>query len=282
MRPTAALRSRSCASLRAVPEPGTEARVGENIAQTLQFVESAQPTTSGSWRSSLALAPPIASPRALLGDPAGHISANRAGRHYPEDSKAAREFRAFLLSAGGRRILKQYGFFRAGRMIMDWQAIWLSVRLAASTTAISAGTRSARRLLADVLPRRWKFLVEALVALPLVLPADRARLLCIAGDRSAQPAWRDLLRSCTGGCCRFPSKAFCWPACCTAFRSPCTDAAAAFAGVDRKLLGGRPWCLGVSRAATFRRVIVPLSLCPESRPEPSSVSPTRWCSSVWC
>jgi molybdate transport system permease protein len=35
--------------------------------------------------------------------------------------------------------------------------------------------------------------------------------------------------------------------------------AAAFAAVDRKLLEVS-WCLGVSRAATFRRVIVPLSL----------------------
>jgi molybdate transport system permease protein len=35
--------------------------------------------------------------------------------------------------------------------------------------------------------------------------------------------------------------------------------AAAFAGVDRKLIEAS-WCLGVSRLATFRRVIVPLSL----------------------
>ena len=35
--------------------------------------------------------------------------------------------------------------------------------------------------------------------------------------------------------------------------------AAAFAGVDRNLIEAS-WCLGVSRAATFRRVIVPLAL----------------------
>jgi molybdate transport system permease protein len=34
--------------------------------------------------------------------------------------------------------------------------------------------------------------------------------------------------------------------------------AAAFAGVDRKLIEAS-WCLGVSRAATFRRVVVPLA-----------------------
>ena len=31
-----------------------------------------------------------------------------------KDSKAAREFREFLLSTNGRRILKQYGFFVPG------------------------------------------------------------------------------------------------------------------------------------------------------------------------
>jgi molybdate transport system substrate-binding protein len=31
-----------------------------------------------------------------------------------KDSQAARDFRAFLLSAGGRRILKQYGFVVPG------------------------------------------------------------------------------------------------------------------------------------------------------------------------
>jgi molybdate transport system permease protein len=35
--------------------------------------------------------------------------------------------------------------------------------------------------------------------------------------------------------------------------------ATAFASVDRKLLEAS-WCLGISRAATFRRVIAPLSL----------------------
>ena len=53
---------------------------------------------------------------------------------------------------------------------MDWQAIWLSVRLSVSTTAIllAIGTPLAAWLAFS--RRRWKFLVEAVVALPLVLP----------------------------------------------------------------------------------------------------------------
>src|SRR5260370_19436526 len=53
---------------------------------------------------------------------------------------------------------------------MDWQAFWLTIRLATVVTAI---------LLALGLPLaywiafsrwRWKFLIEAVVALPIVLP----------------------------------------------------------------------------------------------------------------
>ena len=53
---------------------------------------------------------------------------------------------------------------------MDYQAIWLSVRLAASTTVILliAGVPLAYWI--SFSRRRWKFLVEAVVALPLVLP----------------------------------------------------------------------------------------------------------------
>ena len=50
---------------------------------------------------------------------------------------------------------------------MDWQAIWLSVRLSVSTTAIllAVGTPLAAWLAFS--RWRWKFLVEAVVALPL-------------------------------------------------------------------------------------------------------------------
>ena len=53
---------------------------------------------------------------------------------------------------------------------MDWQAIWLSVRLATSTTAILLVLGLPAAYWLTYSERRWKFLVEALVALPLVLP----------------------------------------------------------------------------------------------------------------
>ncbi len=53
---------------------------------------------------------------------------------------------------------------------MEWQAIWLSLRLSFWTTLIllAIGLPAAHWLTFS--PRRWKFLVEAVVALPLVLP----------------------------------------------------------------------------------------------------------------
>ena len=53
---------------------------------------------------------------------------------------------------------------------MDWTALWLSVRLAAATTIVllAIGVPIAYWIVFS--PRRWKFLVEAIVALPLVLP----------------------------------------------------------------------------------------------------------------
>src|ERR1035437_9633788 len=53
---------------------------------------------------------------------------------------------------------------------MDWQAIWLSVRLAVSTTLILLAVGMPLAYWLAFSPHRWKFLVEAVVALPLVLP----------------------------------------------------------------------------------------------------------------
>ncbi len=53
---------------------------------------------------------------------------------------------------------------------MDWQAIWLSVRLAFCTTAVLLLLGVPLAYWLAFSPRRWRFLVEAVVALPLVLP----------------------------------------------------------------------------------------------------------------
>ena len=141
---------------------------------------------------------------------------------------------------------------------MDWQAIWLSVRLAASTTAILLVLGLPVAYWLTFSPRRWKFLAEALVALPLVLPPTVLGfyVLLAIGPRSPLGALYSRL---TGGMLPFSFQGLLLASVLYSFPFTVQPVAAAFAGVDRKLLEAS-WCLGVSRAATFRRVIVPLSL----------------------
>jgi len=83
--------------------------LGENVAQTLQFVESGA-ADAGVVALSLALAPAArAHGRYWEIPPSAYPRLEQAGIVLG-DSPAAREFRAFLLSPAARRILKQNGF----------------------------------------------------------------------------------------------------------------------------------------------------------------------------
>ena len=142
---------------------------------------------------------------------------------------------------------------------MDWQAIWLSVRLAASTTAILLVLGLPVAYWLTYSERRWKFLVEALVALPLVLPPTVLGfyVLMAMGPRSPIGA---LYGKLTGGMMLpFSFQGLLLASVLYSMPFTVQPVAAAFAGVDKKLIEAS-WCLGVSRLATFRRVIVPLAL----------------------
>jgi molybdate transport system substrate-binding protein len=87
--------------------------LGENVAQTLQFVESGAADT-GIVALSLAVAPPARTRGRYWEIPLDAYPRMEQGGMIVKDSQAARDFRAFLLSAAGHRILKQYGFFVPG------------------------------------------------------------------------------------------------------------------------------------------------------------------------
>jgi molybdate transport system permease protein len=141
---------------------------------------------------------------------------------------------------------------------MDWQAIWLSVRLAVSTTLILLAVGMPLAYWLAFSPRRWKFLVEAVVALPLVLPPTVLGfyVLLAIGPRSPVGA---LYARLTGGMLPFSFQGLLVASVLYSLPFTVQPVAAAFAAVDRKLVEAS-WCLGVSRLATFRRVIVPLAL----------------------
>jgi molybdate transport system permease protein len=141
---------------------------------------------------------------------------------------------------------------------MDWPAILLSVKLAAIVAAI---------LLAISLPLaywltfskwRWKFLAEAVVALPLVLPPTVLGfyILVAIGSRSpigrAWTAW-------TGGGLAFTFEALIIASLLYSLPFAVQPIAAAFSQVDGTLLEASS-TLGSSRLRTFFRIVMPLSI----------------------
>jgi molybdate transport system substrate-binding protein len=87
--------------------------LGENVAQTLQFVESGA-ADAGIVALSLALAPPVRARGRYWEIPLDAYPRLEQGGIILRDSPPARDFRAFLLSGAGRRILRKYGFLVPG------------------------------------------------------------------------------------------------------------------------------------------------------------------------
>jgi molybdate transport system permease protein len=141
---------------------------------------------------------------------------------------------------------------------VDWTALWLSVRLAAATTVV---------LLAIGIPiaywivfskRRWKFLVEAVVALPLVLPPTVLGFYVLVAIGPLSPFGRAYARA-VGHGLPFTFEGLLVASVLYSLPFAVQPFSAEFAAVDRRLLEAS-WSLGVSRAATFRRIVLPLSI----------------------
>jgi molybdate transport system permease protein len=140
---------------------------------------------------------------------------------------------------------------------MYMSACLLTLRLAVCTTAI---------LLVFGLPlaywlatTRWRFrfLVEALVSLPIILPPTVLGfyLLVVLGPHS--PLGRAIL-AVTGERLPFTFAGILIGSVLFNLPFAVRPFAAAFAAVDRRLVEAS-WCLGVSRARTFLRVVTPLA-----------------------
>jgi len=140
---------------------------------------------------------------------------------------------------------------------MDWPAIALSLRLATATTIV---------LLAIGLPlaswlalsnRRGRWAVDAIVALPLVLPPTVLGyyVLVMLGPRS--PIGR-AFETLTGSPIVFSFTGLLVASVLYSLPFAVQPFAAAFAAVDRTLIE-TAWCLGASRLRTFARIVVPLA-----------------------
>jgi molybdate transport system permease protein len=140
---------------------------------------------------------------------------------------------------------------------MDWPALRLSLQLAACTTLILCllGLPLAYWLAAS--RRRWKFIVEAAVALPLVLPPTVVGLYILLAIGPSSPVGR-AYAAVTGGMLPFSFQGLLVASILYSLPFAVRPFAVAFAAVDRRLVEAS-WCLGVSRVGTFFRVVVPLS-----------------------
>jgi len=140
---------------------------------------------------------------------------------------------------------------------MEWQAIWLSLRLSFWTTLIlvAIGLPAAHWLAFS--RHRWKFLVEAVVALPLVLPPTVLGFYILVAIGPHGPLGK-AYAALTGGMLPFSFQGLLVASVLYSMPFAVQPFASGFAAVDRKLIEAS-WCLGVSRTGTFFRVIVPLS-----------------------
>lgn len=140
---------------------------------------------------------------------------------------------------------------------IDWTSILLTLRLALITAGLLtvfglplawwlAGTRS-----------RWRVPIEAVVALPLVLPPTVLGFyaLLVLGPRSPAGSFYEKL---TGALLPFSFPGLVVASFFYSLPFAVQPFTAAIRGVDRKWIEAS-WCLGESRLATFRRVIVPLA-----------------------
>ncbi len=143
-------------------------------------------------------------------------------------------------------------------MAIDWQTLWLTLQLAFTVSVI---------LLLLGLPiaywiafsrRHWKFLVEALVALPIVLPPTVLGfyVLVALGPRSPLGRWWISL---TGHTLAFTFSGLVIGSVLYSLPFAVQPFAASFSAVDRKLIAASA-TLGASPLRTFLRVIAPLSV----------------------
>src|ERR1700720_4479493 len=141
---------------------------------------------------------------------------------------------------------------------MNWEAFWLTVRLAAivSTLLIAIGIPIAYWLTYS--RWRWKFLVEAMVALPIVLPPTVLGFYVLVALGSQSPLGR-WWQSLTGHTLAFTFSGLVIGSILYSLPFAVQPFAASFSSVDRKLLAASA-TLGASPLRTFFRVVVPLSV----------------------
>ncbi len=141
---------------------------------------------------------------------------------------------------------------------MDWQAFWLTIRLAVlvSVILVLLGVPIAYWITFS----RWrlKFLAEAVVALPIVIPPTVLGfyVLLALGSRSPLGRW---WQSLTGHALAFTFEGLVIGSILYSLPFAVQPFAASFASVDRQLISAAA-TLGASKTRAFLTVVLPLSI----------------------
>jgi molybdate transport system permease protein len=140
---------------------------------------------------------------------------------------------------------------------MNWEPILLTVRLAGLTSAILMVIGMPIAYWLTYSRWRWKFLVESVVALPLVLPPTVLGFYILIMMSPRSPVGR-AYQTLFGHSLAFTFEALLIASVLYSLPFAVQPLTSAFGGVDPKLVEAS-WTLGVSRLVTFFRVTLPLS-----------------------
>jgi len=140
---------------------------------------------------------------------------------------------------------------------MDWQAFWLTIRLAVLVAAVLVVLGLPIAYWIAFSRWRWKFLAEAVVALPIVLPPTVLGFYVLVALGSRSPLGRGW-QAFTGHTLAFTFGGLVIGSILYSLPFAVQPFAASFALVDPRLMAASA-TLGASKRQTFFRVILPLS-----------------------
>ena len=141
---------------------------------------------------------------------------------------------------------------------MDWSALLVSVKLATATTAVLLVIGLPLAYWLAYSPFRFKFLIEAVVSLPLVLPPTVLGFYVLTAISPTSPVGQLAVRL-TGAPLPFTFTGLLIGSVLYSLPFAVQPFCSAFTAVDRRLIEAS-WTLGVDRMGTLRRVILPLSV----------------------
>ncbi|MGE0758637.1 MAG: molybdate ABC transporter permease subunit [Pirellulaceae bacterium] len=140
---------------------------------------------------------------------------------------------------------------------MDFAALWLTIRLAIASTAILAILGIPLAYWLATTQWRGRFLIEAAVAMPMLLPPTVLGFYLLVALGPQSPLGKVCL-AVTGQRLPFTFAGILVGTILCNLPISVRPFVAAFTAVHRRYIEAS-WCLGVSRAATFFRVTLPLA-----------------------